>query len=149
MRMYYALLVFFKVANIIALIMLAASYVLTIIAKIRKSVVSTSSIHFPVFSEQYTIVKHCFWCGTLFAFLNWLLCSSYALPVDDSSVNVLSEELLTFGIAWAIMIFVGIVAEIVLKCIKTTSSHTYSVISGVKSTIWYALIYFVFSFLIA
>lgn len=149
MRMYYALLVFFKVANIIAVAVLAVSYVLTVVAKIRKGVVSTATIHFPVFSEQHSIVKHCFWSGTLFIILNWLLCSASLLSVDDSSVNVLSEELLTFAIAWAIMIFVGIVTEIVIKCIKTSGSYAYSVMAGVKSTIWYTLLYFIFSFLIA
>ncbi len=149
MIMYNALLVLFKVANIIAVVLLAISYVLTVVAKVRKSAVATSNILFPVFTEQHTMIKHCFWSGTLFIFLNWLLCSSSALPVDASSPNALSGELLTFGIVWAIMIFAGIITEIVIKCIKTSSSYTCSVTEGIKSTIWYTVLYFVLSFLIA
>lgn len=149
MIMYNALFILFKVANIIAVILLAVSYVLTIVAKVRKSAVATSNILFPVFSEQHTMIKHCYWSGTLFIFLNWLLCSSSALPVDASFPNALSGELLTFGIVWAIMIIVGIITEIVIKCIKSSSSYTCSVTEGIKSTIWYTVLYFVLSFLIA
>lgn len=148
MIMYNALLILFKAANIIAVILLAISYVLTIVAKVRKSALATSNILFPVFSEQHTMIKHCYWSGTLFIFLNWLLCSSSALPVDASSSNALSGELLAFGIVWAIMIFAGIITEIVIKCIKS-SSYTCSVTEGIKSTIWYTVLYFVLSFLIA
>lgn len=148
MIMYNALLILFKAANIIAVILLAISYVLTIVAKVRKSALATSNILFPVFSEQHTMIKHCYWSGTLFIFLNWLLCSSSALPVDASSSNALSGELLAFGIVWAIMIFAGIITEIVIKCVKS-SSYTCSVTEGIKSTIWYTVLYFVLSFLIA
>lgn len=147
MIMYNALLILFKAANIIAVILLAISYVLTIVAKVRKSALATSNILFPVFSEQHTMIKHCYWSGTLFIFLNWLLCSSSVLPVDASS-NALSGELLAFGIVWAIMIFAGIITEIVIKCIKS-SSYTCSVTEGIKSTILYTVLYFVSSFLIA
>lgn len=147
MIMYNALLILFKAANIIAVILLAISYVLTIVAKVRKSALATSNILFPVFSEQHTMIKHCYWSGTLFIFLNWLLCSSSVLPVDASS-NALSGELLAFGIVWSIMIFAGIITEIVIKCIKS-SSYTCSVTEGIKSTILYTVLYFVSSFLIA
>lgn len=148
MIMYNALLIFFKIANIIAVVLLSISYVLTVVAKVRKSALATTNILFPVFSEQHTMIKHCFWSGTLFISLNWLLCSSSALLVDGSSINTLSKELLDFGVVWAIMFFVGIITEIVIKCIKS-SSYTCSVTEGIKSTIWYTVLYFVLSFLIA
>lgn len=148
MIMYNALLILFKVANIIAVILLAISYVFTIVAKARKSAVATSNILFPVFTEQYVMIKHCYWAGTLFIFLNWLLCSSSGLPVDASSTNALSGELFIFGIVWAVLIFAGIITETVIKCIKSSSSYTCSVTEGIKSTIWYTVLYFVLSFLI-
>lgn len=149
MIMYNVLLIFFKAANIIAVAVLAVSYILTIVAKARKSSVATANIVFPVFSEQHTMIKHCFWSGTLFIFLNWLLCSSSALPVTGATGNVLSQSLLAFAVVWAIMIFVGIIIEIIIKCIKSSSSYTCSVLEGIKSTICYAVLYFVLSFLIA
>lgn len=149
MRMHDVLLILFKVANILAVVLLVCSYVLNIIARARKSVMVTANISFPVFSEQHSMIKHSFWCGTVFVLLNWLLCSSKVLVVSGKTTNVLSEGLLTFAIIWAIMIFAGIVAEIVMKCFKSNGSTTYSVAAGIKSSIWYSVLYFVLSFLIA
>jgi len=149
MIMYNVLLILFKVANIIAVALLAISYVLTVVAKARKSALATSNIVFPVLSEQHTMIKHCFWCGTLFIFLNWLLCSSSVIPTEELTSNSLSHALLQFGVIWAVMIFVGIFSEVIIKCIKSSSSYTCSVSEGIKSTIWYAVLYFVLSFLIA
>ncbi len=149
MIMHNALLTLFKVANILGVALLAISYVLNIIAKSRKSLMATSNIAFPVFSEQHSMIKHCYWCGTLFISLNWLLCSSRVLSVDRNTTNALSEGLLLFAFVWAVMIFVGIIAEIIIKCFKTTGSTSYSIVDGIKSSIWYATLYFVLSFLIA
>lgn len=149
MIMHDVLLILFKIANILAVLLLACSYVLNIIARARKGVMATANISFPVFSEQHSMIKHSFWCGTLFILLNWLLCSSKVLVVSGKTTNALSEGLLTFAIVWAIKIFVGVVAEIVMKCFKSNSSTTYSVVDGIKSSIWYSVLYFVLSFLIA
>lgn len=149
MIMHDVLQVLFKVANILAVALLAGSYVLNIIAKARKSVMATANIAFPVFSEQHSVIKHSFWCGTLFILLNWLLCSSKVLLVNGKTTNALSEGLLTFAVVWAIMIFVGVVAEIVIKCLKTNGLTSYSVLDGIKSSIGYSALYFVLSFLIA
>lgn len=149
MVMYNVLRILFIVANIIAAVLLAVSYVLTIVAKVRKSALATANIVFPVLSEQHTMIKYCFWSGTLFIFLDWLLCSSAAISVKSGAVNSLSQSLLTFGLVWAVMIFAGIIAEVVIKCIKSSSSYTCSVTDGIKSSICYAVLYFVLSFLIA
>lgn len=148
MMMYNALLILFTVANIIAVALLLVSYILTVVAKVRKSQLATANIFFPVFSEQHTMIKHCFWSATMFGFLNWLLCSSSALLVDEASAYTLSKSLLYFGIVWAVMIFVGIITEVVLKCIQS-ETYTCSVTAGIKSTIWYSFLYFLLSFLIA
>lgn len=149
MIMYNALLILFKAANIIAVALMTVSYVLTVVAKVRKNSIASAKITFPVFAEQHTLIKHCFGCGILFAFLNWLLCSSSVLPSNDTAGNTLSQALMTFGIVWAIMIFVGIVIEVIIKCIKSSSSYTCSVSDGIKSTICYTVLCFVLSFLIA
>lgn len=148
MMMYNVLRVLFIVANVIAVALLAISYVLTIVAKVRKSALATSNIVFPVLAEQHTMIKHCFWSGTLFIFLDWLLCSSTAISVESGATNSLPQALLTFGVVWAVMIFAGIIAEVIIKCIKS-SSYTCSVSDGIKSSIWYTVLYFVLSFLIA
>lgn len=148
MIMYNALLILFTAANIIAVALLLVSYILTVVAKARKSQLATANIFFPVFPEQHIMIKHCFWSGTMFGFLNWLLCSSSALLVDEASVYTLSKSLLYFGIVWAVMIFLGSITEVVLKCIKS-EAYTCSVTAGIKSTIWYSFLYFILSFLIA
>ena len=138
----------FIVSNIISMMSLVVSYILTVIAKIRSGVMVTSNVVLPVFSEQHTIIRHCFWCGTIFAVLDWLLCFSYILPVDEDTASVLSEGLLIFGIVWSILIFFGVIIEIVIKCIKS-KAYICSVANGIRSTIFYAFICFILSFLIA
>ena len=149
MIMHDVLLILFKVANILAVVLLTGSYVLNIIARARKSAMSTANIAFPVFPEQHSMIKHSYWCGTLFILLNWLLCSSKVLVVGEEPPNVLSEVLLMFAVVWAITIFLGVIAEIIIKCFKSSSSTTYTVVDGIKSSIWYSVLYFVLSFLIA
>lgn len=149
MIMFNVLLILFRIANIIAIALLGISYVFTVMAKVRKSILASSIFVFPVFSEQYSAIKYCFFSGTLFILLNWLLCSSSAISVETTTPNALSQSLLTFGIVWAIMIFVGIIAEVVIKCINSNSSFSCSVTEGIKSTIRYTVLYFVLSFLIA
>lgn len=151
MIMFNALQVLFKIANILALAILIISYILTVAAKKRKSTLASASIAYPVFSEQHSMIKQCYWSGTLFSVLAWLLCSASVLTVDATIVPtaVISQGFLSYGITWAVAFFIGIVAEIVLKFIKNNSSNSYSVMEGVKSTMWYAVLYFVLSFLIA
>ena len=149
MNMHDILLILFKAANILAITLLSSSYVLNVIAKARSRTATTAPVALPVFSEQAPMIKKSFGCGTLFILLNWGLCSSRVLEVDQASVNGLSEGLLTFAIVWAIMIFIGIVTEIVLKCFRSSGSTSYSVVDGIKSSTWYSALYFILSFLIA
>lgn len=148
MIMYKVLFFLFNVANIMAIALLTISYVLTVVAKARKSAVASSNIVFPILSEQHIMIKHCFWCGTLFVFMNWLLCSSTILPSSEGT-NSLSQALLSFGTLWGAMIFVGIVAEVIIKCLKSNGTFNCSVAKGIKSAIGYATLYFVAAFLIA
>ena len=147
--MFNALLGLFQAANIIGLVLLVISYVLTVVAKVRKSELSTSTIAFPTFTDMHSVIKSCYWSGTLFVFLNWLLCSSYAIEVGGKHVGNISDALLTFGIVWAVTIFVGAVCELVIKCIRTKGTVRYSVSAGIKSSVWYAVLYLVLSFLTA
>lgn len=149
MVMYRVLLALFIAANVLAVLLLIASYVTTILAKIRKSTLATANIVFPLLSEQHTMVKYCYWSGAVFGFLNWLLCSSSVLALGTGATNALSRASLAFGLVWAIAVFLGIASEVVLKCIKTNESNAYSVVSGIKSTVWYSIFCFVVSFLIA
>ena len=148
MIMYNVLLILFRVANIAAAALLLISYVFTFITKKKLGKFPTAKIVLPLFSEQHVLVKHCFWSGTVFIVLDWLLCSSSAITVSQTASNSLSQGLLLFGIIWAAMIFVGIVFEVMLKFIKTTSTVNTSLAKGIKSAIAYSVLYFVLSFLV-
>lgn len=148
MIMYKALFILFNVANIMAIALLTISYVLTVVAKAKNSASASTKTVFPILSEQHIMIKHCFWCGTLFIFMNWLLCSSSVLP-SNVGANALSQAMLAFGTVWGAMIFIGILAEVIIKCLKSRDSFDCSVSKGIKSAIGYSIIYFVASFLIA
>ena len=147
MIMQNILSILFAASNALAVLLLLVSYVLNIIARARKSKLSTARVPFPEFADQHTLVSYCHWCAILFALLNWLLCSSKILYTDGSVNNPLAEQLLFFATIWAAMIFIGIVAEVVIRCFKYSGTPNYSVLSGVKSSIWYAIWYFVMAFL--
>lgn len=149
MIMYKILLLLFIIANILSLAISGASYILTIVAKSRKSSLATAKIAFPAFAEVHSLIKNCFWSGTIFIALDWLLCSSSILSTEATSTTSLSQALLKMATVWAIMIFVGIIAEIIIRFIKSTGSNSYSLFAGIKSSICYAVIYFVLSFLIS
>lgn len=149
MMMYKILLLLFIIANILSLVISGASYILTIVAKSRKSSLATAKIAFPTFEEVHSLIKHCFWSGTVFIALDWLLCSSSILSAEANSNSSLSQALLKMATVWAVMIFVGVITEIILRLIKSTSSNSYSVSPGIKSAICYAILYFVLSFLIS
>ena len=137
----------FVVTNTVSILLLLGSYAFCIIARVRKSKLSTARVPFPDFSDQHTLVSYCHWCGILFALLNWLLCSSKILYTDGSTNNPLVALLLLAGIAWAVMFLLGIIAEVVIRCHKYSGSPDYSVLAGVKSSVWYAVCYFVLAFL--
>jgi len=147
MTMHNILSILFGVTNVLGILLLLASYVFCVIARVRKSKLSTARIPFPDFSEQHLLVSYCHWCGILFALLNWLLCSSKILYADGSANNPLAAQLLLAGIAWAVMFVLGIIAEVVIRCHKYSGTPDYSVLSGVKSSVWYAVWYFVLAFL--
>lgn len=147
MLMQDILSILFVVSNSLAVGLLLVSYVLNIIARARKSRLSTARVPFPDFADQHTLVSYCHWCAILFALLNWLLCSSKILHTDGSATNPLAQQLLLFGTVWSVMIFVGIVAEVVIRSFKYSGTTTYSILPGVKSSVWYAVWYFVMAFL--
>lgn len=149
MVMYKVLLALFIVANVLAFLVLIASYVTTVLAKIRKSTLATANIVFPLLPEQLSMVKYCFWSGIVFGGLNWLLCASSVIAAETGSTNALSRAMLIFGLVWAIAIFLGIVSEVVLKCIKSSGSNSYTIVAGIKSSILFSIVCFVVSFLIA
>ena len=149
MIMYKILLSLFIIANILSLVISGTSYILTIVAKSRKSSLATAKIAFPTFAEVHSLIKHCFLSGTVFIALDWLLCSSSILSAEATSNSSLSQALLKMAMVWAIMIFVGIIVEIILRLIKSTGSISYSILPGIKSSICYSILYFVLSFLIS
>lgn len=150
MRMYNALLLLFRVANALGVLLLGISYILTIIAKVKERRIPEYSSPIAYFSNLFTLSKHCFWSGTLFIFLDWLLCSSATIIVNDVVFGELSQDLLLFGFVWALMFFVGLVVEMVLRSISPSSrSKSYFVAEGVKSGVFYSVLYFILSFLVA
>ncbi len=150
MIMFNALRLLFKISNVLAIILLIFSCGLTIAAQKRKSSISTADIVYPVFVEQHSMIKYYYWIGTLFIVLAWLLCSASVLETDANLVPsaILSKDLLTFGIVWAVAFFISIIVEIILKFFKNPST-IYSVMGGIKSSIRYSILYFILSFLIA
>ncbi len=149
MEMFDYLQILYQVANIAAVALTVVSYVMSVVAKRKKSILATANIQFPIYSEQKPIIKHCFVSGFIFMLLSWILCTSEAAENGGRPLEDMSELLLSYAFIWAIMIFVSVVAEVVIKCIRTAGDIDCSVAPGIKSSIWYTVICFVFSFLIA
>lgn len=145
--MYQVLIVLFYVANILSLAIFFSAFCLTLASK-KLDGHSKLKIELPVFAELATYARHCFWTGTGFIIIDWLLCSSSAIVTGGKPRDVFSEILTTFATVWAIMIFVSIIIEITLKFIRRKSDAVYSVSSAIPSIIWYAILYFILSFLI-
>lgn len=81
--------------------------------------------------------------------IDWLLCSSSAIvPKGVKPGDVFSGTLLSFATIWAIMIFISIVVEVILKIMKKKTDAVYSISSAIPSIIWYSILYFILSFLI-
>ena len=146
--MYQALLVFFYISNILAILIFFVAFCLTVASKKTDGSQSRVKIELPVFTELAKYARYCFWTGTGFILIDWLLCSSSAIVPKGKPQEVFSGALTSFAAIWAIMIFISIIFEIILKFIKKKSDLVYSVSSAIPSIIWYAILYFILSFLI-
>ena len=147
--MFQILLVLFYISNILALLIFFSSFCLTVYSKAKDGKNSKINTEYTLFTTIATYAKYCFWTGTGFILIDWLLCSSSAIiPKGVKPGDVFSGTLLSFALIWAIMIFVSIIFEVVLKIMKKRTDAVYSISSAIPSVIWYSILYFILSFLI-
>lgn len=147
--MYQILLVLFYISNILALLVFFTSFCLTIYSKAKDGKNSKVNTELTLFTTIATYARYCFWTGTGFMLIDWLLCSSSAIvPKGVKPGDVFSGTLLSFATIWAIMIFISIVVEVILKIMKKKTDVVYSISSAIPSVIWYPILYFILSFLI-
>ncbi len=149
MTVFNTLMTLFYVMNIIGVSILILSCVLTYISKKRKSIVLSINIVFPEIIEQITVVKTCLRCSTIVLLLNWFMCSSYALQLDELELSVFSETFFAFAIVFSIAFLGTIVLSVILTFFKSSDSSFNNVKPATTLLLWYSILYYTISLLLA
>ena len=141
--MFDLLLILGVVGNCVAILLYLFSMVSTIIVKKDEKRKEVRAIQLPIYQENSGIIKLCYFVSLGIWLIAWLLFSSTGSAPFDS----LGTTLFLFGFAWAVLIIVSIVFEIIVICIK--GNKYYTVRRGIFMSLWFAVVYLLLSFLIA
>ena len=142
------LIIMYAVANCLALLITILALGLAIISKKKIATLAFAEIVFPTFAEQAVYIKRCYRAGTIFILMDWLLFSSSVTEMVNEPAETFAYWLTTFAIIWAVVFFISIVVEVVLKFYKEQPNKKITVSEGVGLSFRYSILYFLLVFLV-